>query len=137
MTPDEFKRLAADYRSLRAPSSVDAQVRAAQARHVARTPAPGGRRSRNLRPVLALAAGVVAAAVVALWIMPARAPTRTAEAPAAKPRISTAIPSVSSLAVPRPRIDPAAVRPPRFSTLRTPPRPRISKPSKEKRHVQS
>ena len=126
MTRDPLKTLMDDYAALRAPAKLDTRIRAQQA--------AGEHLSRPKVPYLALAAGVVAAALVATWLAPEPASIQTAEAP---PRISTAIPSLSSLSVTRPKIDASARRAPPSLKVRTPPRPPTPNPSKEKRHVQS
>lgn len=129
MTPDEFKTLAGDYAALRAPSELNDRVRAQQ------RAITGPRRGARYRPVLALAAGVIGAALIAVWLNPERATVQTAQTP--RGRVSTAIPSLSSLSVARPKIDASARRTPPSSALRTPPRPPTPKRSKEKRNVQS
>ncbi|MEO1573597.1 MAG: hypothetical protein AAFU65_01400 [Pseudomonadota bacterium] len=128
MTHDPLKTLMDDYAALRAPADLDARIRA---QHGAALTARG---SRLKRAYLALAAGVVAAALVAAWLAPEPARIRTAETP---PRISTALPSLSSLSVTRPKIDASARRAPPSLKVRTLPRPPTPRPSKEKRHVQS
>ncbi len=123
----DWRVLIKDYRAVQATDVINARVHSALAEHAATE------RDNARQPWLALAAGVLGAALLALWLIPPSPPAQSADNSApvrARTPVPVSIPALPSLAGKRPDRSRAAARSPRFPALGTP--PRLTRPKSPK-----